>query len=108
MFESYLNMRLFFTFLALAMIGCTNVASATGLQSDFGLECRLVPMQGTGAPDAAARPGWAMPLANPAGQPSRRAIVYPRAVPSPQLYRYDCAPRSAGPVSVPRTRFSDQ
>ncbi|OYR32837.1 hypothetical protein CES86_5383 [Brucella lupini] len=53
-----------------------------------------------------------MPLWNspsvPASQRSQRAIVYPQAVPSPQLYRYDCTPTPAEPNAVPRADFSGQ
>ncbi|WP_374788738.1 hypothetical protein [Brucella oryzae] len=83
-------MRLFFIVLALALISWSNVASAAGPKRNFGIECRRIPIQGTGSPDAVTRPSWAMPLSNPAGQRSQRAVVYPKAVPSPQLFRYEC------------------
>ncbi|MCR5940318.1 hypothetical protein FG152_05680 [Ochrobactrum sp. XJ1] len=105
-------MRLFFTALVLALINCTSVATSAGLNGALGTECRRIPVQGTGASDTVTRPSWAMPLWNspsvPASQRSQRAIVYPQAVPSPQLYRYDCTPTPAEPTSVPRADYSGQ
>ncbi|MEJ5018709.1 hypothetical protein WH297_02995 [Ochrobactrum vermis] len=105
-------MRLFYAVLALAVLSYANVAPAAGLNGNLGTECRRIPIQGTGASDTVTRPSWAMPLWNspsvPASQRSQRAIVYPQAVPSPQLYRYDCTPTPAEPNAVPRADFSGQ
>jgi len=105
-------MRLFFTALALALISFTSVATSAGLNGTLRTECRRIPVQGTGASDTVTRPSWAMPLWNspsvPASQRSQRAIVYPQAVPSPQLYRYDCTPTPAEPTSIPRADYSGQ
>ncbi|PQZ29261.1 hypothetical protein CQZ93_03060 [Ochrobactrum vermis] len=111
-FEKSSDMRLFYAVLALAVLSYANVAPAAGLNGNLGTECRRIPIQGTGASDTVTRPSWAMPLWNspsvPASQRSQRAIVYPQAVPSPQLYRYDCTPTPAEPNAVPRADFSGQ
>nr|WP_122066662.1 hypothetical protein [Brucella pseudintermedia] len=94
-------MRPFFAFVALALISCADIASAEALKDQVKTACRLVPMEGTGVSIGAARPSWAMPLSRPAGSRSQRAIVYPQAAPSPQLYRYDCSPGYMEPDPAP-------
>jgi len=105
-------MKLFFAALALALISFTSFATAAGLNGTLGTECRRIPVQGTGTSDTMTRPSWAVPLWNspsvPASQRSQRAIVYPQAAPSPQLYRYDCMPTPAELTSVPRADYSGQ
>jgi len=105
-------MRSFCAILMLAVVSYANAAPAAGLNGNLGTECQRIPIQGTGSSDTVTRPSWAMPLWNspsvPASQRSPRAIVYPQAVPSPQLYRYDCTPTPAEPNAVPRADFSGQ
>ncbi|WP_411507436.1 hypothetical protein [Brucella anthropi] len=116
-------MKLFCAVAALAALACTASALAAGLDANFGVECRTVPMQGTGPSDMAtsnamrpstrgARPSWAMPLSNSpsrsVGGRSNRAVTYPQAAPSPQLFRYECGSRSAQPNFAPQTGYGGQ
>lgn len=105
-------MKLLYAVTALAALACMAGASAAGLDANFGVECRRVPIQGTVSSDTVTRPSWAMPLSNSpsrsVGGRSNRAVTYPQAAPSPQLFRYECGSRSAQPNFAPRTGYGGQ
>ncbi|MBB5703750.1 hypothetical protein FHS76_003660 [Ochrobactrum daejeonense] len=70
---------------------------AADVGENLQIECQSVPMSGAGPSyRQPGRPAWATPL----DDKTSRAIRYPMALPSPQLYQIRCGPKTKK-VTIP-------